>query len=194
MSNPRVIKIIGTSGSGKTHLVREVMARYGTRTPVYGPKRKQPLGYYVQPPEEFRHRPVLAVVGHYETACGGCDTLPSLDEVDRLVRASAAQRCHVLYEGLLGSAEVGRTAKLHADGLELHVVHLTTPLPECLDSVNARRRAKDSNKPPVAEKNTAAKHRGTLLAVGRLRAAGVPVEQLNRADALRQVMVWLGCP
>lgn len=96
-----IINIRGTSGSGKSHLVRSVMDLYGLRTKFFVENRKQPIGYTAHRRTSGRN---LSVLGHYETACGGCDTIPSLDQI--FSRAMKAHGEHdVLFEGLI---EIGR--------------------------------------------------------------------------------------
>ena len=134
-----IINLRGTSGSGKTHLARQIMDRFGARKVYHKPGRTQPIGYTFAHPNGG---PDLAVVGHYETACGGCDTIASLDEIFQLVRLSHKLGHHVLFEGLLASGEMNRAMALHNDGLPFEVLIIDITLEECLASVNARRRAK----------------------------------------------------
>lgn len=183
-----LINIRGTSGSGKSTLVREVTKLYTQRTAFRVEGRKQPLGYVFTRPSGRS----LAVVGHYETACGGCDTIPSLDRIIELVRQSHIAGHDVLFEGLLIASEYTRTVQLHHDGLPLRVVQLTTPLDLCLESINLRRRAKTPDKEDVNPKNTTTKFRGVLSICNKLEASGVPVQRLDRAVALTYIKQELG--
>lgn len=174
-----IINIRGTSGSGKSTLMRAIMALYDKREAVHAPDRKQPL-YYVCTKEG--HKP-LTVLGHYETDCGGCDTISGLDLIFELA-ARQAQEGDVLFEGLLVSAEVARTIKLFKEH-EGAVVHIDIPLQQCLDSVNGRRfaKAERNGKPqpsPVNPVNTESKWKGTRRSVERLREAGIYCFQGDR--------------
>jgi hypothetical protein len=184
-----IINIRGTSGSGKSTLVRRVLANYKGRVSFREEGRKQPIGYLYQHPTGGRS---LAVVGHYETPCGGCDTISKMERIFELVRQSHAAGHDVLYEGLLISADVVRTAALHHEGLPLHVVALDVPIEVCLDSVNGRRREKNPDKPPVNPKNTESKHRGVQQSVVRLREHGVDVSVLDRDGAYARLQELLG--
>lgn len=167
-----IIQIRGTSGSGKSTLTRRIMELYPTKTRVKISGRKQPLGYMLSGMGDRQ----LAVIGHYETPCGGCDTIPSLDEIYRLVRQSHEQGHDVLFEGLLISSEINRSQALHDDGLPFHILQLDTPLQLCLDSVNARRRAKRGDDAPgVNPKNTESKFKGTVSTCNKLKQGGVDV-------------------
>lgn len=183
-----IINIRGTSGSGKSHLAREIMKQYEATMPYYVTGRKQPIGYRLMK----NGRKDLAVIGHYQTDCGGCDTIHDMNEIFKLVRASHNAGCDVLFEGLLISAEVNRTAQLHLDGLPLIVVALSLPLEECLASVESRRAAKAERtgggpRPPLNPKNTESKHKGTMQSSARLEAQGVEVHRCDREAAFNLI-------
>ena len=180
-----IINLRGTSGSGKTHLARRIMDMYGTKVAYKREGRKQPIGYVYS--RRDKSKPSLAVIGHYETACGGCDTLPTNDLIFDLVR-NAHEMCHdVLFEGLLISSDVNRVVNLWTASYPVQVVALNTPLDVCLDSVNARRQAKTPGKPPVNPANTTSKHRAVQLSMKRLAEAGVPSHWLDRDAAFDHI-------
>lgn len=203
-----IINIRGTSGSGKSTLVRKIMAMYERRFPVRIPDRKQPIGYILTR-QEGR---TLGVLGHYETSCGGCDTIMSQDEIYERVRATHHAGMDVLFEGLLVSAEVNRLVALHAEGLPVRVVALSTPLDVCLASVNKRRQdayeqrleriqAENSVKAEhghklleipepkgeVNPRNTESKHKGVIGCMRRFEAAGVSCTWATRDEALDMI-------
>lgn len=174
--NPR-----GTSGSGKTWLVRQICDLYGwkRRQMFHQQGRRQPLYYRLKHPGDGLD---LYVLGHYETACGGCDTIPKLDEIYRHIDI-LARYGDVLYEGLLVSAEFNRAADL-ADHHDLVVLELSTPLERCLENVNARRAARGKEE-PVNPKNTESKHRGVTRTCERLRETRAEVHLVSTEEALR---------
>jgi predicted kinase len=131
-----IVSIRGTSGSGKSTLVRDVMSLYPQKSRIMIKDRARPIGYLLSGRER-----TLFVVGHYETACGGCDTIPVVDDIYDMVRRAHEEGHNVLFEGLIISAEYKRMAALHSDGLPLEVLVLDTPIEECLAGINARRRA-----------------------------------------------------
>ncbi len=196
-----IINIRGTSGSGKSTLVRAVVKMYDRRLPVKIEGRKQPIGYIHQViehvgsghdvSEKIVGRP-LAVIGHYETDCGGCDTITSMDDIYNRVRASHALGMDVLYEGLLISADANRVIALHTEGFPVRVVALSTPLEECLASVNHRRRNSAmlkgrEYKGDVNPKNTASKFAGVKSSMRRIEAAGIPCSWESRSSSLELI-------
>lgn len=185
-----IINVRGTSGSGKSTLVRAVIETYAVRVPIMVPGRKRPLCYRLWR-EEQSGPPDLVVLGHYETACGGCDTIATTQETfDLALEAHYSLGAHVLYEGLLISADVKHTTELGRNvGFdELLVVALDTSLEECLASVNSRRAARDATLPPVNPKNTESKWKGVRSSTPKLQEAGVQVEVLDRDAALARVL------
>lgn len=182
-----IINIRGTSGSGKSTIVRDTLS-FGAKTSFRQPLRKQPLGYLVSNPG---HAGNFCVIGHYESACGGCDTLPGYDRTFELVREGLGYAPNVVFEGLLVSEEVKRTVELHnAFPGELRVILLETPVEECLDSIRARRLARGDER-PLKEDNTRNRVETIRRSVAKLEQAGVEVHRLHRHPAAQLVREWL---
>lgn len=185
-----IINIRGTSGSGKTTAVKQLMALFPQKLNIKIEGRKQPIGYLLKHPERQRD---LYVLGHYETACGGCDTINGMDLIYDYVRQGVAQNADVIFEGLLISAEVNRTVQLHKDYPEqLLVLALDTPLEVCIESINQRRWAKDPTKPPVNPKNTESKFKGVKTCMRRFEEAGVNAVWVDRDAAFNRMRQELG--
>jgi len=164
--NPR-----GTFGSGKSTIVRRVMDRYDERRPVHIEGRKQPIGYRCVRPDGHD----LWVVGHYETACGGGDTIPKIDLIYNHIWHAAQIGYDVIYEGgALIQSDWRRAAEL-AKKHDLLVVIIDVPVELCLNAIKERR-AKRGNLDPVNPKNTIVRARGTIRNAGNLEKAGVRVE------------------
>lgn len=110
--------------------MRRVMERLGEWEKVYAPPRKKPLYY------RCSSSPVY-VLGHYETACGGCDTIGSARAVYGLIQTvrDSEPSGVILAEGLLLSEDVIWTAKLG----ETRNLFLITDLKKCLNNVYKRR-------------------------------------------------------
>jgi hypothetical protein len=194
--NPR-----GTSGSGKTELVRRIMAGYGWRRdrvregysgiePIYRAGRGRPFGYRLQHP--FGGRP-LAVLGHYEATSGGCDTIREVDGGLREILRSAGEHASagydVLVEGLRLSSEVEFSREL-AQSHGLHILRLSTPLDQCVRNLVSRRRAR-RDAVPLIERNTIVEHRRVDEACTRL-ARNAAIEVLSFDEALERAQDLLG--
>lgn len=219
-----ILNIRGTSGSGKTHLVRELMAAMAGVTPIPGdsqigglathyPKNKnsKAIGYagaYTYPDKIAHH---VGIVGRYETACGGCDTIKTQDEICDRVRAFAT-RGDVIFEGLLVSVLYERYAKLceelsatrrrveagqekvlgrPSDLLPPFIfAFLDTPEELCVERVKARRIAA-GNETPLNEANTRDKWSICQRVAEKLTEAGHPVVWLNHENALPELTTYL---
>ena len=170
--------------------MRNIMEYYRRKEPVFINGRKQPL-YYKLWMFPRGHRtlrddrpPDLIIIGHYEAACGGCDTITNLDLAFQLVFEAAGMAEHVAFEGLLLSGDVKRCVELHETfGQDFEVIALNTPLDVCISSVNSRRWAKDPTKDGVKPKNTESKYKCVLASIPKLQEAGVNVKHLSREAA-----------
>ena len=179
-----IITLRGTSGSGKSTIVRNVMRNYETGTPVFVTGRKQPMYYILSHPG----RKSLIVMGHYETACGGCDTLNGLDMIFDHVRKFDSEGFNVLFEGLIVSSDYKRTVELHTEGRDIHVIQLSTDVEECIRCVNERRRRKDPEKVDVNPRNTESKYKGTKRIFQRYEEAGLKCHTMAREEAFYFIM------
>lgn len=186
------VNIRGTGGSGKSTLVRRVMELYASKAPVYRDGRRQPIYYQLT-----GGRNNLLVPGHYETACGGCDTIKTVDEVYALIDSTSSD---VLYEGIIAQDDVTRAVafskRVGVDGGSLVVIRLNTPIEVCLDRIRGRRaeaaKAKGKDPEPLNEKNTRGRYESQLRICSRLKDAGVSVEALSCEDAFVRVRELLG--
>lgn len=184
-----IVLLRGTSGAGKTYVAQQVLKQLGPYTSTYtlGPKDK--LAGYAWPS--------VALLGRYETACGGCDALSwkgASDEIEALALRCAAGGRAVLLEGLIVSN--WGDARVQRFGPSFVILHLTTPLEVCLDAINARRRARADAKgtpyAPVDTDNTTRKHASLLSSSERQARLGVRVEYVDRPAALVRTRELLG--
>lgn len=188
-----ILQLRGTSGSGKSHIVRGVLAEMRQKVKHREPGRRQPIGY-----TGLFGGGVLGVPGHYETPCGGCDTIPDLTKVFSTV-SDAARGCrHVLFEGLLASEDTRRTLELHealkahnrAPMQELRIIHILTPIDQCLEGIQARRDARGDTR-PLNPANTTNRVRTITRACEKLKEAGLAVYATDRDGAAKLVREWL---
>lgn len=180
-----IINIRGTSGSGKSTLVRSLIQAFRGQ-PIIGARGKI-QGYVLDNGTR--------VVGSYENPCGGCDAVPTQDEVCDLVQRFAAEG-NVVFEGLLVSGLFSRYNSL-ADQLALRGHHtifgfLSTPIEECISRVQERRMRRGNSK-PFSPVNTIAKFHAVVSTSAKLSAAGKDVRTLpHDRSALEMLTEWLG--
>lgn len=178
-----IIQIRGTSGSGKSWVMRKVMENLGPWTPYFHPGRQKPHYY-------GNGRAI--VLGHYESPCGGCDTIGSAAQVYQLTKAMTADFPDriVIEEGLLLSEDT-KWAKQHLeDGQELRVVFLNTKLDDCVRQITSRR-AEAGNEKPLNITNTANRVAVIDRARVKLKEAGVTCRRAPANQAVRIVTDWV---
>jgi thymidylate kinase len=183
-----IINIRGTSGAGKSTLARRVMSLYPVVTPHFV-KTRRPKSLLLTGAATGRP---LFVLGHYEIACGGGDTVPRRDEAFGMLTQARDPGFDVLFEGVVHSDEVRRTLDLFA-GHPGAVVLLDTPIETCIARILARRTARGQTA-PLNETNTRARVSPIERACERLKAANIPVVKLNADEAFKFICTKLGMP
>lgn len=186
-----IIQIRGTSGSGKTWVMREVMNRLNYLKPVYvptwaGKKRRQPLYYYSGTDR-------VAVLGHYESTCGGCDNVGSARHVFELIEKvreseeAVGGDCSIVCEGLLLSEDSKWSSQL----VDLHAFFLATPVEKCLEQIRMRR-LEAGNSKPLKEDNT--RNRVAVIERARIKLidSGAVCRRVSAKQAPREVLKLLG--
>lgn len=194
-----IIQVRGTSGSGKTWVMRQIMSRLAgmpMRKPVYKEGRKNPAWY------EFQNGRVV-VLGSYESVCGGCDNVGSAGKVYELIHEvdqrytsveldenSEEVLCTpaIVCEGLLLSEDVKWSSQLP----DLHVLFLTTPIDTCLTQIKSRREEAGNNK-PLNPENTKNRVRTINRARVKLTELGIDCRRCSARQAVDITMKLLGC-
>lgn len=147
----------GTNGSGKTFVAQYLLNASEAKPILYsGKKVRAYRGTLGNIP--------LYILGSYETACGGCDTIPSVAETSDLLRMlmldcddpecflehhSEHQPCVVFFEGLMISHMLGTVGAMQAKlGKGRNVLaFLDTPLDKCIERVMTRRMLRKDERP-----------------------------------------------
>lgn len=180
-----ICQVRGTSGSGKSWVMREVMKGLGEYETQYITGRKQPFDYFFNG--------LIYVLGHYESPCGGCDTIGSAGKVYEVVKRffeGPDNARHVLCEGLLLSEDTKWTLQMPAIS-EVRVIFLNTDLDTCLAQIEKRRKAVGSEK-PLNPKNTANRVATIERARVRLTEAGIYCRRASASQAPGLILDWLG--
>jgi thymidylate kinase len=133
-----IVNIRGTSGAGKTTIIRELMEKYKHEDVYGGIKVQAVLIHWAQP---------IYVIGRYDNVCGGCDTIKTQDETRQRI-TKYCKLGHVLYEGLTISNGYAKNLKHHRRMKQpFAFAFLDTPLVTCLSRVRKRRKAAGNTKP-----------------------------------------------
>lgn len=179
-----IVKLHGTSGSGKTTVARGLMEKAIGPIRTIKNTRGRPEAYMFNLPEIIEP---LFILGSYESTCGGMDTVDDTDDQLRLIEQSAKYG-HVFYEGLLGSEFYGRIGKLSEHYGDKHIfAFLDTPIEVCIARVKKRRLERGVTK-PLNEANT----RGRVAKINRLQYKLIhelhrPVVVIDHTRAVEQV-------
>jgi hypothetical protein len=186
-----VLNLRGSNGSGKSSAVRSFIQYVGVAETLNHPRTRKTCGY--------RLNSGVVVIGRYETACGGCDTIHSFAEIaDAVIRHS--RNNSVLFEGFLWSGIFKSSHEL-AQRLQgqANVIFATmnTPLATCI-SRTARRRNAAGNHKPFDPTNLIAKHRSVIKAHVKLELAGWDTRLVCHQNPLASISQWLAgssiCP
>lgn len=159
--------------------MKQIMSHWGHWEEEYIPGRKQPLYYW--------NDEDIIVLGHYNSPCGGCDTIGSARQVFELIQKLSMDDCIILCEGLLLSEDVKWSSQLD----DLRVLFLATPLETCLSQIEQRRRAAGNDK-PLDPENTS--RRVAVIERARLKLieAGKLCRRCTAEHAADRVLDWIG--
>lgn len=185
-----IVTVAGTSGSGKSHLVRSFLDFAEKFAAVEDSRERGPYlkGYVCS---FFPQRRPIRIIGRYDVPTGGCDTIHNVAEIYAAIRAAHNDDYDVLYEGLFMLNQT-RGPQLAAEmGSDLTVLQLTTPLATCLASVDTRRAARGEGK--LADvSNTKDNYRRATNYSAAMREAGARVIKVSREEALPKLLELFG--
>lgn len=172
---PLIINLRGNSGSGKTFTTRAFMER-GNFVPDIFEGRQ--IGYV-----DIRRD--WAVLGKYETACGGCDTIKTQAEIMERVEFYQKHRYRVIWlEGLILSTIYGTVgAYSEKFGDRWVFAYLQPPIETLLRRINLRR-LEAGNFKPLNEANTRARVKTIERNKEIVRERGRRVVELDWEDPL----------
>ena len=170
-----IVNIRGTSGSGKTFLVRQLMAACNAE-PVLDENSKI---------DAYRLDGNIYILGRYTNVCGGCDTIRTQDQVCDRVRKYAAMG-HVIFEGLLITHIFGRYHNLSQELGGIVWAFLDTTLDQCFENIYKRNGGK-----PVKEQNTTSAWEAARRVYEKAKQAGERVIWLHYENAYDELVTLL---
>ena len=180
------INLRGTSGSGKTTIVRNIL-NHGNWNKWMDESNKKVLGYF-NPDKRW------AIIGSYENICGGCDTIRTQNETEQRIESFINAGYNVIFEGLLLSTLSSRWEKFSkriADKANLLFYYLDTPLEECLNRIQARRQAAGNNR-PFNPKNTTDRVKAIETTYQKLTSAGCYCLKGSQQEIMTNLYHWFG--
>lgn len=155
-----IINVRGTSGSGKTYAVRQLMEHLEPCGEVYGTGDMFPESKVLAHVFFHELQPVFVIGDYSSSECGGCDKIRTQNKVCALIR-HFSQFGHVIFEGMILSNNYSRyvtlAEELEGYGEKFAFMYLTTPIEVCLEQVRERRLAA-GNTDPLDPTNTVRKH------------------------------------
>lgn len=150
--------------------------------------RKKPLYY-----QSVRYCSDIFVLGHYESACGGCDTIGSARHVFDLTQTILQKYkgadyppTVIIQEGLLLSEDVKWSSQLQ----DLRVIFLTTPTERCIEQIKGRR-AEAGNEKPLNTANTVNRVPVIERARVKLNEMGVLCRRASSDQAAGIILKWI---
>lgn len=178
-----IINLRGPNGSGKSTVAHDIIKKYAAeQIPLVeyinkGGGEKTVLGYYIKALD-------LTIVGSYNTACGGCDGIPTQELICAAVEVAAKKSRNVFFEGVIVSTIYGRykelSEKQHGDFIW---AFLDTPLETCLARIQARNGGKQINEDLVS-----AKVRAIAATERKAAEAGERCALINHKRATQDVL------
>lgn len=186
------INFRGTSGSGKTTIMRGIFKRgnfdrfvarqHFNPKPTKSGRERKPRDVYSYRGEVFGLPTII--LGNYEPINGGCDTIPSVHLMAELLTNFVAEGNVVLYESLL----ISHGSKIIAEAID-HMgrqrnvmAFIDTPLILCLKRVQERRWAKGNHK-EFNPANTTKDHQSVANCKLRVETQGYRTFSIDHRNA-----------
>ena len=173
-----IINIRGTSGSGKSTIVYNLMKKYKT-TNVMNKDGK------IEATKIFAPYGDIYAIGKYTTPCGGCDGVPTQNGVCRLI-GFYSKHGHVIFEGLIVTGCYARYRDLLPTLGMYCMCFLNTPLRTCISRVK-KRRLKKGNTKPLNTFNTEQKYHQNKRVIERAEEDGLDYCILDYKRATEEV-------
>lgn len=178
-----VINIRGTSGSGKSYIVKNILGKDPNW--IKWVEDGKILGY-------FNNVLGWSIIGSYENVCGGCDGIKTQEETEQRIKICLSYGYNVIFEGLLISTLTSRWLRFAQEispVANLLFCYLDTPIEECLSRVKARREAKGNTK-PLNPDNTVNRVKAIETTYQKLSQAGCYCIRGSQQYIMNQLHNW----
>lgn len=183
-----LIQVAGTSGSGKSHLMRSFLKHMRKEAEVeegHLQGRASPIGYLIN----RKNNPIF-VAGAYDVPTGGCDTIRDVKQVYELLDKHLKLGRHVVFEGLFCMNQTRGPQLATRLGKDYVVLQLATPLATCLASINSRRAERGEGE-LANQTNTIDNYRRATNFCASMREAGARVIRVTRDEGLDKMLELL---
>jgi len=196
-----LINLRGTSGSGKTFIVRKFFELFGvTHLDKQGIKKlsdgRVNLDYYPGAARVEIHgwNSPIYFIGNYRPECGGLDTVPSQESCAKWALHHLSQG-HVICEGLLtsglGPGGIFCRTVMEKAQTQARFVFLDTPIEKCIERIYERRKGRGDNRPLKENDHAGKKHRQIQNVIYTMRKMGYPIHMINHEFGYDQVYAML---
>ncbi len=189
-----IINLRGTHSSGKTTVVRNLLARYQKFImPIYGVLGPRKPEAYTTDSYFVGGKPIYVLGPYDNTPTSGIDVISTsgFAGVIELIE-KYRKRGHVVMEGIHISQDFGSIGEYlvqHKD--ELIVARLDTPLEDCLKDLRKRQTTSSKKKNGGGDKHIVSIHKQVLSTCKRFEECGVRVEEVSRKNAVGKILSWL---
>jgi len=173
-----IVKLGGCNGSGKSSVAKALLNTKSKH--VVEHKKKRPLVYTAE-----HGGASWAILGNYENACGGMDTISDKYERLELVRRYANEEDMgvVFFEGLITGKTYGAFGDMSEnDGNAWLYAFMDTPFDVCVERVMQRRSAAGNMAPFDPERTMRSTFRSVESVARRAQEVGHEVIMLDHTE------------
>jgi len=177
-----ILDIRGTNGSGKSYPIHQMLKLYGNEQWTLQ-STIEDVPFTVVPDLQ------TAIIGHYDTQCGGADGITKQDAITEAIRALYPKYKTVIVEGSIVASVYARWEALARElDDDYWFWFLETPVADCIASVLERRKAKNNSKPFDPNQTLIPRHEAILRLKKRLIDAGRNVANFDRDTIVNAVV------
>jgi hypothetical protein len=188
-----IISLRGTHSSGKTYVMRSLLAKF-VHAPVYGVLGPRKPEAYLLHRLNKNVNPIYVLGPYDDTPTSGVDQISPAGFAGVIALIEKyRKKGHVVMEGIHVSkcfGSIGEYLVQHKD--ELIVAHLNTPLETCLSDLRKRQaKSRRKREDGGGDKHIARGYKDIIATCNRFKEHGVRVEEVSRDNAVEKILSWL---